>query len=66
MENVETTTGYGNARTESPRKGGERGGMAEDSPNRFLWHEGEVEGESDDDEIPAEWPAYRRAYAALC
>ena len=26
--------------------------MAEDSPNRFLWHEGEVEGESEDDEIP--------------
>ena len=40
--------------------------MAEDSTNRFLWHEGEVEGESEDDEIPREWPAYRRAYAALC
>ena len=40
--------------------------MAEDSPNRFLWHEGEVEGESEDDDIPREWPAYRRAYAALC
>ena len=40
--------------------------MAEDGPNRFLWHEGEVEGESDEDEIPREWPAYRRAYAALC
>ena len=32
--------------------------MAEDSPNRFFWHEREVEGESDDDEIPREWPAY--------
>ena len=40
--------------------------MAEDSPNRFLWHEGEVEGESEDDDIPREWPAYRRADAALC
>ena len=40
--------------------------MAEDRPNRFLWHEGEVEGESEDDEIPREWPAYRRAYAAFC
>ena len=40
--------------------------MAEDSPNSFVWHEGEVEGQSDDDEIPREWPAYRRAYAALC
>ena len=40
--------------------------MAEDSPSRFLCHEVEVEGESDDDEIPKEWPAYRRAYAALC
>ena len=40
--------------------------MAEDIPNRFVWHEGEVEGESDDDDIPREWPAYRRAYAALC
>ena len=40
--------------------------MAEDSPNRFLWHEGEVEGESEEGEIPREWPAYRRAYAALC
>ena len=28
--------------------------MAEDSPNRFLWHEGEVEGESEDDDIPRE------------
>ena len=40
--------------------------MAEDNPNSFLWHEGEVEAESEDDEIPREWPAYRRAYAALC
>ena len=40
--------------------------MAEDNPNRFVWHEGEMEGESDDDEIPREWPAYRQAYAALC
>ena len=40
--------------------------MAGDSTNRFLWHEGEVEGDSEDDEIPREWPAYRRAYAALC
>ena len=32
--------------------------MAEDSPNRFVWHEGGVEGESEDDEIPREWPAY--------
>ena len=36
--------------------------MAEDNPNRSDWHEGEVEGESEDDEIPREWPAYRRAY----
>ena len=35
--------------------------MVEDSPNRFVWHEGEVEGESEEDEIPREWPAYRRA-----
>ena len=40
--------------------------MAEDGPNRFSWHEGEVEGESEDDDIPREWPAYRRVYAALC
>ena len=40
--------------------------MAEDSTNRLLWHEGEAEGESEDDEISREWPAYRRAYAALC
>ena len=40
--------------------------MAEDSPNRLVWHDGEVEGESDGHEIPREWPAYRRAYAALC
>ena len=65
MENVGTATGYGTERTDFPRKGGEGGGIAEDSTNRFLWHEGEVEGESDDDEIPREWPAYRRAYAAL-
>ena len=65
VENVETATRYGTARTESLRKGG-GGGLAKDSPNRLLWHEGDVEGESDDDEIPGEWPAYRRAYAALC
>ena len=41
-----------------PPEGGGGGGMAEDSPNRFLWHEGEVEGESEDDDIPREWPAY--------
>ena len=40
--------------------------MAEDSPNRLVWHDGEVEWESDGHEIPREWPAYRRAYAALC
>ena len=40
--------------------------MAEDSPNRFVGHDGEVEVESEEDEIPREWPAYRRAYAALC
>ena len=42
------------------------GGHGGGQPNWFVWHEGEVEGESDDDEIPREWPAYRRAYAALC
>ena len=40
--------------------------MGEDSPNSFVWREGEVEGESEEDEIPREWPAYKRAYAALC
>ena len=40
--------------------------MAEDNPNRFVGHDGEVEVESDEDEIPREWPAYRRAYAAFC
>ena len=62
VENVETATGYGTL----PPEGGGGGGMAEDSPNRFLWHEGEVQGESEDDDIPREWPAYRRVYAALC
>ena len=40
--------------------------MAEGSPNRFVGDDGEVEVESEEDEIPREWPAYRRAYAALC
>ena len=66
VENVETATGNGTAKADSPRDGGEGGGMAENSPNRFVWHEGEVEGISEEDKIPREWPAYRRAYAALC
>ena len=40
--------------------------MAEGTPSRFVGDDGEVEGESEEDEIPTEWPAYRRAYAALC
>ena len=40
--------------------------MAGDSPNTFASHEGDMEGQSEEDEIPREAPAYRRAYAALC
>ena len=40
--------------------------MAEDNPNRFVGHDGEVGVESEEDEIPREWPAYRGEYAALC
>ena len=47
-------------------EGGAGGGMAEGTPSRFVGDDGEVEVESEKDEIPREWPAYRRAYAALC
>ena len=57
VENVATTTGYGTAKADSLRKG---------APNRFVGDDGEVEVESEEDAIPREWPAYRRAYAALC
>ena len=40
--------------------------MAEGTPSRFVGDDGEVEVESEEDEIPREWPAYKRAYAALC
>ena len=40
--------------------------MAEGTPNGFVGDDGEVEEESEEDEIPREWPAYRRAYGALC
>ena len=40
--------------------------MAEGTPNRLVGDDREVEVESEEDEIPGEWPAYGRAYAALC
>ena len=40
--------------------------MAEGAPSQFVGDDGEVEVESEEDEIPREWPAYRRAYAAFC
>ena len=39
--------------------------MAEGTPSRFVGDDGEVEVESEEDETPREWPAYKRAYAAL-
>ena len=32
--------------------------MAEGTPNRFVGDDGEVEVESEEDEIPKEWHAY--------
>ena len=40
--------------------------MAEGTQSRFVGDDGEVEVESEEDEIFREWPAYRRAYVALC